>query len=211
MRSHPPRFLRHAAGIARAGLAWFVLVAVAVQGARPEYDWWQAPLSFYLSGPNSLWLRTAYDGLAVAAVLLGVGLWRGLAPSARYVLAPALFVAGGVSLAVTATWPGASPDHAVGDFDAVVHGLSAIASFLFAGVAMLLQSASLHRDPHWRTIAPLLLALAALAFAALWLHALWRELPRGGSQKIVIALYLCWLFLAGWHLRRTPAALDSGA
>ena len=189
-------------------LLGFCAVAVAVQAAWPEHHWWHAPLSFYLSGPHGLWLRAAYYGLAVAMVLLATGLWRTLAPAARQLLPPVLLACGGVALAVTATFPGPRPGHAVGELEAVVHGLSAIASFLFVGVAMLLQSASLHRDPHWRRLAWLLLPLAAIAFAGLWWHALDRSLPRGGSQKAVVALYLLWLGVAAWRLRSAaPAGL----
>lgn len=185
-------------------LLLFTTVAIAVQAARPEYDWWQAPLSFYLAGPNSAWLRTAYYGLALASVLLAAGLQRSLLPAARYTLVPVLLVGGGLSLAITATWPGASPGYPVSDAGAFIHGLSAIAAFLLVGVAMLLQSTALHRDPHWRAVARPLLALAVLAFAGLWLHALWKALPRGGSQKIVIALYVGWLGIAAWRLRSAP-------
>ncbi|AKC86658.1 DUF998 domain-containing protein [Pseudoxanthomonas suwonensis] len=188
-------------------LVLFCLAALGVQASRPEYDWWQAPLSFYLAGPNSTWLRLGYYGLAGGSVLLAIGLYRTLAPAARYALVPALLVAGGAALAVTATWPGASPGHPVSDLGALVHGLSAIGAFLFVGTAMLLQSAALHRDPHWRPLAAWLLALATLAFGGLWLHALWKALPRGGSQKAVIALYLLWLGTAAWRLRSTPAAM----
>jgi hypothetical protein len=204
-------------GAAFAGTSAFCLVvlfcmaAVSVQVARGEYDWWQAPLSFYLAGPHSAWLRAGYYGLALASVLLGVGLRRTLVPAARYALVPILLVGGGFALAVTATWPGASPGHPVDAAGAAVHGLSAIASFLFVGVAMLLQSAALHRDPHWRTLARPLLALAVLAFAGLWLHALWKALPRGGSQKAVIGLYVAWLGTVAWRLRSAPAAAGTVA
>lgn len=198
-------------GAAFAGTLAFCLIvlfcaaAVAVQAARVGYDWQQAPLSFYLAGPNSAWLRAAYYGLALGTALLALGLWRTLVPAARYALVPMLLVAGGVALAVTAAWPGPSPGHPVGDAAAFVHGLSAVASFLFVGTAMLLQSAALHRDPHWRPLARPLLVLAATAFAGLWLHALWRELPRGASQKAVIALYAGWLGAVAWRLRSAPA------
>lgn len=201
-----------AAGFAFGLVILFCIAALAVQVLRTEYDWWRAPLSFYLSGPHSAWLRAAYYGLALASMLLAIGLQRTLAPAARYTLVPVLLAGGAVALAVTATFPGPSPGHAVSDADAFVHGLSAIASFLLVGVAMLLQSTSLHRDPHWRAIARPLLLLAAFAFAGLWLHALWKALPRGGSQKAVIALYAAWLGTVAWRLRSTSAvqAVASG-
>src|SRR5690606_30151437 len=135
------RMHRSPAATARLGTAALFLVvvfaatAIAVHFARPEYDGWHAPLSFYLAGPASLWLRGAYYGLSLGVVLLAAGLWRGLAPAARLQLAPVLFAAGGTALAVTATWPGASPGHPVDDLAALIHGLSAMCSFLFVGVA----------------------------------------------------------------------------
>src|SRR5690606_14008177 len=124
-------------------------------------------------------------------------------------LVPVLFAAGGAALAVTAAWPGASPGHPVGDLGALIHGLSAMCSFLFVGVAMRPQSAVLHRDLPWRPLAAPLLVVAALAFAGLWWHELDRSLPRGASQKAVIALYVLWLGTVAWRLRSAP--LRAGA
>jgi len=183
----------------------FGACVLAAHALRPEYDGWQAPLSFYLSGPHSVWLRAGYYGLALGAMLLAFDLRRTLVPAARYALVPVLLVGGGLALAVTATFPGPSPGHPVSNAGVLIHGLSAIASFLLVGVAMLLQSAALHRDPHWRAVAMPLLAIAVLGFAGLWLHALWKALPRGGSQKAVIALYLAWLGAVAWRLRSAPA------
>ncbi|MBO9718089.1 MAG: DUF998 domain-containing protein [Pseudoxanthomonas sp.] len=192
------------AGFAFALVILFCVAALAVQVLRTEYDWWQAPLSFYLSGAHGAWLRAAYYGLALASLLLAAGLQRTLAPAARYTLVPVLLGGGAIALAVTATWPGPTPGHPVSDAGMAIHGISAIASFLLVGTAMLLQSTSLHRDPHWRAIARPLLLLATLAFAGLWLHALWKALPRGGSQKAVIALYVAWLGVVAWRLRSAP-------
>jgi hypothetical protein len=189
----------------------FSASVLAAHALRPEYDGWRAPLSFYLSGPHSAWLRAGYYGLALCAMLLAYDLRRTLAPAARYTLVPVLLAGGGLALAVTATFPGPSPGHPVSDAGAVIHGLSAITSFLLVGVAMLLQSSSLHRDPHWRAVAMPLLVLAALGFGGLWLHALWKTLPRGGSQKAVIALYLLWLGAVAWRLRSAPAVVATEA
>ena len=188
--------------LALAGVLHFLVAAAAVNVLRVEYVASDAPLSLYLSGDWGLWLRAAYYGLAVGVAALGSGLWRTLVPPARRVLVPVLLACGGVALVVTATWPGPAPGHPATPLGELIHGLSATTSFLLVGTAMLLQSCVLHRDPHWRPLAALLLVLAVLAFGGLWLHALWRELPRGTSQKTVIALYLAWLGLAGWRLGR---------
>lgn len=186
-----------------ASVLHFLLAAVAVQFLRPEYDPWLAPLSLYLSGDHGLWLRGAYYGLALGVIALALALPRALAPPARYALVPVLLAAGGVALAVTATWPGPAPGHPVDALGALIHGISAMTSFLLVGTGMLLQSCALHRDTRWRGLARIALPLAVLAFGGLWLHALWRELPRGGSQKAVVALYLAWLALAGTGLLRS--------
>lgn len=185
-----------------AGVVHFGAAAAAVQLLRGDYAPAQAPLSLYLSGDYGRWLQLAYYGLAAAVATLGVALQRSLDPAARYALVPVLLGCGAVALAVTATWPGPAPGHPVTPLGELLHGCAAIASFLWVGTAMLLQSCVLHRDRQWRAVAVPALVLAVLAFAGLWLHALWRDLPRGTSQKAVIALYLAWLGLAGRQLLR---------
>jgi hypothetical protein len=203
MQMHVPARTSRSGLLALAAVFHFLLAAVAVQFLRPEYDPWQAPLSLYLSGDWGMWLRTAYYGLALGVAVLALHLYRGLLPPARYTLVPVLLVAGAAALAATATWPGPAPGHPVDELGMLVHRISAMAAFLLVGSGMLLQSAVLHRDPRWRGVAPLALVLAVLAFAGLWAHALWRELPRGASQKAVVALYLAWLGLCAWRQHAT--------
>ena len=45
---------------------------------------------------------------------------------------------------------------------------------------------------------------AWLCFAALWLHVLWRDSPRGLGQKRMIALVPGWLALVAVRLWRQP-------
>ncbi|TAN03019.1 MAG: hypothetical protein EPN40_00875 [Rhodanobacteraceae bacterium] len=47
--------------------------------------------------------------------------------------------------------------------------------------------------------------LAAITFAALWIYALVKPIPRGLAEKVVVALILAWLWRAAWWLvRRAP-------
>ena len=73
----------------------------------------------------------------------------------------------------------------------------------FVTVAMLLQSFWLRYDPRWRARFALAFTLAALAFVALWIYALFHLFPSGISQKTVIALILAGLGWASWGLWRS--------
>jgi hypothetical protein len=190
---------RRCGRLALAAILLFSGVAIAVQGWRSDLDWWQAPLSFYLLGDSGLFLKTAYFGLAAGLVLLGLG---GRAALGRGAPAAALFVLAGLALASVALLdtdlPGA-PRTDIGRW----HGLAAQTAFLSVTLAMLWQSWLLRGHEDWRARFAPAFALALAAFAALWLHALWRELPRGASQRAVIVLVLAWLLLMAWWLRRT--------
>ncbi len=189
--------------IALAGICAFAAVATAAQWLRADLDWQHAPLSFYLVGPHAGWLQGAYFTLALALVLLGLGWYRALRPAARSAAPLLLFVAAATGLAVTAVAEtgraGASPS-----LEALVHGLAAQTAFLCVTVAMLLQAWRLRGDPVWRHHFAGAFALALLAFIGLWVHALWREAPRGLTQKLEILLILSWLALSAAALRSGP-------
>lgn len=189
---------------ALAGVIVFAVVATAMQFVRTDLDWVRATLSFYLLGPIGLWLQLAYLGLAISLGLIGAGYYGAATRASRSRLALGLFFIGAVALAVTA-WaetdrggPGEMTTHAY------VHAISAPLAFLGTTVGMLVQSIAFRRDPRWRRHFALAFGLAVFCFIALWLHALWRELPRGLSQKAVIVAIAAWLALAAQWLRETP-------
>lgn len=200
--SPPP--LRILVPLAAAGMLLFAVMAVGIHALRPDLDWWDAQMSRYLLQPYGGWLQAAYCGLAVAIVAVGLGLRRSLAPQARSAAPLLLFAVGAASLVTTAFAPmdldGAGPS-LVG----WVHGVSAQSAFLCVSVAMLLQSAWMRADPQWRGRFPWAFGVAALAFAALWTLVLVRDLPRGVSQKAVIAVITLWFLLAWVWLWREPA------
>ena len=91
-------------------------------------------------------------------------------------------------------------------FEGLIHGLAAQTAFLCVTTAMLLQAWRMRRDPAWRGHFALAFGLAVVCFVAMWVHALWREAPRGLTQKAVIVLNLAWLGWAAVWLRRSGAA-----
>lgn len=207
MRKDPSegaRWQRTGALLAVLALSAFVACVVWLQFARTDLDWVRATLSLYLQGPYGLLLRIAYCLLALAIIVLGVGLHAQMqAGPGRRGLPVALFGMAGIGLAGVAigdSWlPGYAPLLAP-----LVHGLSAQTAFLCASVAMLVQAWCFGRDPGWRPRYRLAWYWAWGAFAALWLHVLWRGSPRGLGQKAVIALVVGWLLWVAWAVWRRP-------
>jgi hypothetical protein len=194
---------RTAGTLALAGVLGFASVAAGLQWLRVDLDWVRAPLSFYLIGPHGTWLQAAYMALAIALAAVGVGYHNAMPAQARSRVAMGLFLLGACALAVTAL---AETDRGGGrvlTLAAKVHAIAAPLAFLGTTLGMLVQSWSLRRDPRLRERFVLAFGLAVFCFAALWLHALWRDLPRGLSQKVVIVAILLWLGLASHWLRRS--------
>ena len=184
----------------------FAAVATALQRVRVDLDWVRAPLSFYLVGPHAWWLQAAYIALAIALAMLGAGYYGASPPTSRRILPMVLFVVGALALGVTAL---AETDLGGGrarTTAAYVHALAAPIAFLGTTLGMLVQSWRFRADPRWQRHFATGFGLAVFCFIALWVHALWRELPRGLSQKVVIVAILVWLALAAHWLRRTPAS-----
>ena len=187
----------------------FALVCASAQIVRGDLDWLRAPLSFYLLGEYGRVVKSVYLALGAGLILLGLGYYRALSASARSGAPLLLFVVAGLALDVTAL---ADSSLSPGDYslEAFVHGLAANTAFLCVTVAMLLQSARLRGDAAWRQRALSAFTLAAVSFAALWVHVLWREAPRGLTQKVVIVLVLSWLALASMWLRRGGQVEERG-
>lgn len=200
---------RRLGAVALAGVLVFALVCTAAQFLRTDLDWLRTPLSFYLLDPHGLWVQGAYFALALALVSLGVGWYLELRPQARSAAPMLLFVCAGLALAVTAMAETGRRGQPV-TLETLVHGLAAQAAFLCVTTAMLLQAWRLRADVRWRRRYAAAFALAALAFVGLWVHALWRDAPRGLTQKAEIATILLWLGLAANGLRKGSGAAEAG-
>lgn len=199
--NEPTAPVRRLATAALAGVSVFALVCAAVQWLRPDLDWQQAPMSFYLLGPYGIWLQAAYCALACALVLLAVGYYRALQPQARSGAPVLLFAIAALGLCVTAIADSNLPQRAP-TLQGWLHGVAAQTAFLCVTTAMLLQSWRMRGDAHWRPRFASAFLLAAIAFAAVWIVAFWRDAPRGLAQKAVILLIVGWLAMAALWLRR---------
>lgn len=191
---------RSAGNVALVGSGVFAVACVAWQFLRTDLAWEHAPLSLYLLGATGWGLQAAYGVLAVAVAAVGLGYYRGLPRGARSAAPLLLFVTAAMALVVTALARSNLPD-GTPTLEGWVHGTAASTAFLSVTTAMLLQSWRLRGAEAWAHRWRPAFALAALCFAAMWVHALARDVPRGAGQKLVVALILAWLGLAAHWLR----------
>ncbi len=178
--------------LSTAGIAWFVTAAIALHLLRPDLDAIDSQMSLYLIGAWGPLLQSAYAALSVSMVGLAIGTWRSMSPSARSTAPVLVCVLAGICLTITAyAWmdmPGIDAT-----LEGLVHGITAQGAFLFATTGLVLQSLRFRLDPLWRQHARWLLPWAIACFVAVWVLALWRDLPRGLAQKTVITMIVSWL------------------
>ena len=201
---------RLAARLAILGALLFLGVAGGLQLVRDDLAWQQATLSQYLLGPYGLLLRTMYCLLAIAIVALAMGLYVQLAPRARSA-APALLLGTGAlalaGVAIGDSWlPQVAPD-----FHRMFHPVCAITAFLCVVSGMVLQAWRFRLDAAWRHRFPLAATWSVACFVLLWVHALWPPAGHGWVQKLLVALIVSAMLLAGAWLHRATGRADDGA
>ena len=199
---HPrSRMMSLSIGLLVIAIANFVLTAGVLQWARADLDPIAMPLSAYLIGDGGVWLRCAYDLMAASLACLAWASYRATIPRERSGLASALFVVAALTLpavAITATYEYSAQENLA----RLIHSMAAQATFLCLVMGMLLLSSRWRRDPRLRRGSQVGIVLAWLAFAQMWLLALWKSAPPGLTQKVLIALILLWLGWATRQLRR---------
>ncbi len=192
------RMMSLSIGLLVIAIANFALTACVLQWMRADLDPIAMPLSAYLIGDGGAWLRCAYYLMAASLACLAWASYRVTIPHQRSGLASALFAIAALTLpavAITATY-----EHSAHESLArLIHSMAAQTTFLCLVMGMLLLSLRWQRDPQRQASRRMGVVLAWLAFAQMWLLALWKNAPPGLTQKVLIALILWWL---GWATRQ---------
>ena len=178
----------------------FVLIAGALQFTRADLDPIAMPLSTYLRGPGGFWLRDAYDLMSASLAVFAFAGYRAMTPASRSALASVLFIIAALALPIAA-YTVLFENTPQENLARLVHGLAAQTTFLCLVMGMLLWSSRWQRPDSTRTRRAGVV-LAWLAFVQMWVLALWKDLPPGLTQKLLIVLILLWLGWAAWQLRR---------
>lgn len=176
-----------------AAVAFFVLTAGTLQFTRTDLDPIAMPLSAYLRGPGGFWLRDAYYLMAASLAVFAFAGYRATTPALRSALASALFIIAALALPIVA-YTVLFENTPQENLARLVHGLAAQTTFLCLVMGMLLWSSRWQRLESTRARRAGVV-LAWLAFVQMWVLALWKSLPPGLTQKLLIVLILLWL---GW-------------
>lgn len=199
--------LRFAATLLLVAVIDFAVTALVLQVTRTDLNPIAMPLSAYLKGDGSAWLRAAYYLMACALAVLAWASHRATRPDLRSGLVSALFVAAALALPVVAATE-LYMHGPQGDLACIIHGQMAETTFLCLTVGMMLLSSRWMRDPRVRRDAWVGLVVACMAFVQLLILAFWKVMPQGVTQKLLIALILLWL---GWASQRLFAAVRHDA
>lgn len=191
-----------AARFALATVLLLASIATALQFLRSDLDPVATQLSSYLVGDYGVLLQASYYLLGAGIVALA---WAGRAVATAAPLRDAtalLFALAGIALppvAVTQLWV---PD----DTARLVHGFCAQSVFLCISMALLLQAIGWRQVPLLaaRSRSRVALAIACVALLAVNLARL--PLPRGATQKILIAVILVGLAWSAASVARAARA-----
>ena len=190
-----------------AAVVDFAVTALVLQVTRTDLNPFAMPLSAYLKGEGSVWLRAAYYLMACALAVLAWASYQVTRTDLRSGLARALFFFAALALplvAVTELYM-RGPNR---DLARIIHDQAAETTFLCLTVGMMLLSSRWLRDARKRRDAYVGLILACLAFVQLLILAFWKVMPQGVTQKLLITLILLWL---GWASRQLNSAVRHDA
>ncbi|HET7315424.1 DUF998 domain-containing protein [Salinisphaera sp.] len=188
--------------------AYFLLTLAFVQLQRPDQPLAQ-PISHYLAGPYSSWLRMAAYLLGFSFALFGIAVRRTFrSPAGTLVML--LMLVSTLSIIITtrfhAPWP--HPEHPVSLFDARLHFSSAVITFICAFMSMIVLTALIWRLEAFRRRRFIFATLNVTVFITLVLDPLLLSL-QGGLEKLVTLQMLTWQILMIRYLLLEKRTIDT--
>lgn len=197
-------------GIAMVGVAAITVICIAVQFLRTDLNWITTAMSIYVKGPYGGWVQASFFAPAPGLAAIGYAWYRTLHEQARSAASLALFVAAAVALCLTGAFVADSTPSPV-TLHGAIHQWAAFGTFVFVTTGMALQSWLFRCDAHWRKHFLGAFTLAVITFVYFWIYAIFKPIPRGIGEKVVIGLVLLWVWRASWWLVRDRSHLPRHA
>lgn len=171
---------------------------------RDEYNPVAEAVSALEAGPNGWVQQVNFVAFGVLTIAFAVGLHRGIRPTKRGIVGPALLFVSGIGLLLAAALPLREDDSGV-TYDPGGHVVAGLMFFLTSAVGLIVLSRRLGHDPKWRRLATYVLVAGGLAlagFVAMGALVMPDEAPlhdwAGLGQRILIlvVLFPCRIILA---------------
>jgi hypothetical protein len=191
------------ATLAMAGIAYFVVIIVALHFLRPDLNPISRPTSEYAVGPYGFLMTTAFFSMSVASWALVIGLGQGLAPAARSRIGLGLLAVWAVGVLIAMLFP-IDLDGAPQTLAGTIHAISGPLTFLSLTVGVLLVSRRFKHDEAWRPFyrSALLLSLLMLVeFVGVPLAMATGSGLAGLAQRIFLVTFVTWFGLTAGRLR----------
>jgi hypothetical membrane protein len=197
------------ATIAIVGISYFIMAVATLHFLRTDYNPLKEHISAYAVGRYGVLMTSAFFALALGALFLTIGLWRGVSAASSSRFGLTLLVVFALCVATAGIFPtdleGAPPTTSGN-----IHELAFLLASVSVLAAMFLWSRKFQRDDTWQAANRAALTLAVLALLAfISLFATEGTEFLGLSQRIFVGLFLAWMLLTSFRLRsgntRTPS------
>ena len=191
------------ATVALVGLAYFVVVIVALHVLRPDHNPIRLVTSYYAVGPYGWLMSSAFVSMSVALLALVRGLYHGVAQPARSRLGLGLLGVWGVGLLIAMTFP-LNPEGTPPTLSGIIHRINGPVVFLSLTAGMILVSRRIKYDDRWRPVhrPALILSLVMLALVMVTLlNNVTGWGVAGLVQRLSLVTTVTWFMLTAMRLR----------
>ncbi len=111
------------ATVALVGIAYFVVIVVALHGLRPDHNPIRLVTSYYAVGPYGMLMSSAFFSMNVASLALVRGLYHGIGQPARSRLGLGLLGVWGVGLLIAMIFP-LNPEGTPPTLSGIIHRIN---------------------------------------------------------------------------------------
>ncbi|HEY3232336.1 MAG TPA: DUF998 domain-containing protein [Roseiflexaceae bacterium] len=191
------------ATVAIAGIAYFVVIIVALHVLRPDLNPIQRPTSEYAVGPYGYLMTSAFFSMSVASWALVIGLYQGVSQPARSRIGLGLLGLWAVGVLIAMLFP-IDLEGAPQTISGTVHRMNGPLTFLSLTAGVILVSRRFKHDETWRPFhrTALILSLVMLAaFIGTFLSIATESGFAGLTQRIYLATFVTWFLLTAARLR----------
>jgi hypothetical membrane protein len=181
------------------GVAYFVVAGIALHFLDSGLDPVKVYMSDYALGPYGWLMKSAFFGVGLGTIAIGLGLRATLETGKRVTPAVVLVMVAGIGFLVAGTFNTDPYDAVEATTSGSIHLLGALVLFLSLVVSAWLLRGVFSRDWRWLDFSRPTLWFA-IALTATFVFMFVGPLGAGLDQRIFVVAVMSWLALLGWQV-----------